>query len=315
MPQPTASAVHINQPLTNVSIAYLQNQNEFIAGKVFPNVPVQKQSDAYFTYDKKYWFRSEAKERGLSQESAGSGYEIGQDSYRATVKAFHKDIDEQIRANADAPLNPDREATEFVTRNLLLRREKDWAARYFVGSVWSEDFTPGTLWDAANSTPIADIRGKMIKIKRSTGFKPNKWIMSEEVWAVIQDHPDFLDRITITKDKIVTPALLAAVLELEEVLIAGAVEDVAPEGAPEDMDFVYGKSGLLVYSAPRPSLMLPSGGYTFSWSGFLGAGQDGLRIKRFRMDELNSDRVEGEMAYDQKLVAPDLGVFFEDVIA
>lgn len=46
--QPTASDVHIDKPLTNISVAYIQNTNEFIADKVFPTVPVDKQTDKYF---------------------------------------------------------------------------------------------------------------------------------------------------------------------------------------------------------------------------------------------------------------------------
>ena len=80
----------------------------------------------------------------------------------------------------------------------------------------------------------------------------------------------------------------------------------------------WGRFGAVVGrvdAAPRPSLMHPSAGYTFSWTGYLGASQEGLRIMRFRVQEKRSDRVEGEMAYDQKVVAPDLGVFFPNVIS
>ena len=51
MPNPTRSDVHVNAPLTNVSIAYVQDNNKFISSKVFPLVNVPKQSDLYFTYD------------------------------------------------------------------------------------------------------------------------------------------------------------------------------------------------------------------------------------------------------------------------
>jgi len=52
-----------------------------------------------------------------------------------------------------------------------------------------------------------------------------------------------------------------------------------------------------------------------SWKGYLGASNDGMRVKRFRMEELASDRVEIEMAYSHKLVASDLGVFFNNCVA
>lgn len=319
MPQPTASQVHVNAPLTNISIAYLQDQNEFIANRVFPNVPVAKQSDAYFSYPKSNWFRSEAKKRGLSQESAGSGYEITTDTYYCDVHAVHKDIDDQLKSNADAPINLDSEATEFVTRNLLLRREKDWATTYFTTGIWTgsstgSDITPGTKWDASGATPIKDIRAQMLAMQKKTGFRPNTFVAARDVWAALQDSADFLDRIAITQRKIVTTDLLAAVLEIDRVLIAGAIENTAIEGATDAMNWIYSDDALLLYAAPRPSLMLPSAGYTFTWSGFLGATAEGLRIKRFRMTHINSDRIEGEMAYDQKLVASDLGVYFDDTL-
>ena len=49
MPMLTPSAVHIDQPLTNLTIAYVQDQNAFIADKVFPVVGVERQSDKYLS--------------------------------------------------------------------------------------------------------------------------------------------------------------------------------------------------------------------------------------------------------------------------
>ena len=68
MPNPLVSDVHVNQPLTNISIAYIQQATAFIADKVFPNVPVQKQSDRYFQYLKEDWLRVEAQERAPATE-------------------------------------------------------------------------------------------------------------------------------------------------------------------------------------------------------------------------------------------------------
>ena len=60
MAQPTPSDVHVDAILTNISVAYIQDQNYFIANKVFPSIPVEKQSDKYFKYTKGDWFRDEA---------------------------------------------------------------------------------------------------------------------------------------------------------------------------------------------------------------------------------------------------------------
>lgn len=321
MPQPTASDVHVNAPLTSISIAWLQDQNEFIADRVFPTVNVQKQSDRYYKYDRDNWFRAQAEKRALASESAGSGYTVDNTpTYFADVYAFHKDVDDQIRANQDSVLNVDREATEFVSRDLMLKKELTWAARYFTTGVWTgsttgTDVTPGTLWDAGGSTPIEDMRAQLLSTKRRTGFRANKVVFGEEVWNVLQDHPDFLERIKYTQTAIVSTGLLAAVLGVDEVLVPGGVQNVSIEGAAEDMQFIFGKNALIVYAAPRAGLLTPSAGYTFGWTGLFGAGAIGTRIKRFRMEQLSSDRVEGEMAYDQKVIAPEMGAFLSGVIS
>ena len=112
-----------------------------------------------------------------------------------------------------------------------------------------------------------------------------------------------------------TEDVLAQILGLDKVLIGGAVENTAKEGATATMARLFAKDALLVYAAPRPSLMLPWAATRSRGPDNLGAGANGARIKRFRMESIASDRIEGEMAYDMKLVAADLGVFFSNVIS
>jgi hypothetical protein len=321
MPQPTSGDVHVNAPLTNISVAYLQSLDGFIADKAFPMVPVQKKSDTYFTYPKQQWFRTDAKERAPSSESAGSGYEQSTATYSCIRYGLHKDIDDEIRANTDTPLDADRDGTEFVSRGLVLKREKLWASKYFITSLWTGsttggDITPTNKWDVAAGTPIEDIRAQMESMETKTGFRPNKLILPSIVWNALQDSADFIDRMSVHTTRIMTTQILAAILEIDAVLVARATNDTAIEGATASMSRVIGTdNALLVYAPPRPGLLIPSAGYTFTWTGYLGAGAQGQRIKKFRMDPINSDRIEGEMAFDQKVVAADLGVFFLDVLS
>ena len=67
----------------------------------------------------------------LATETPGAGWNVDTDSYFAHVYGVHKDIDDQMRANADSNFSLDSDATKFVTNQLLLRRDLDWAAAYF----------------------------------------------------------------------------------------------------------------------------------------------------------------------------------------
>lgn len=320
MAQPNNNQIHVDAPLTNISIAYMQNVQDLISMRAFASVPVLKESNIYFTYDKDAWFRSDVRKRALSTESVGSGYNLNQDSYLCEEYAIHKDLDDRLLANQDAPINLLSEASEFVTRQLMLDREINWFNKYFTTGIWTgsstgTDITVSPLWDAANSTPIADIRAEMNAMHAQTGMLPNKLILGRDVWAILLDHPTLIARISNDATRIVTKQLIANLLELDEILVADAVVNSANEGATASLDHLFTKDCMLVYANPRPSLMQPSAGYTFNWSGYLGSNGTGMRIRRFRMEEIHSDRIEGQMAYDQKIVAPDLGVFFNNVIA
>ena len=332
--QPSRSDVHVNRPLTNISIAYMQSRSNFVAGRVFPNIPVGKQSDAYFTYDRGEFNRDAMAERAPGAESAGGTYKIGNDSYYARVYAYHKDVPDQVRANQDDPIDLDREATEFVTLKGLIRREVTWAESYLAAGVWtfeadgaaarSSSFDPTDSgsneverWDGDEGTPIEDVRLLKRYVLEETGFMPNTLTLGRPVFDALVDHPDIvgrLDRGQTTGPVMATRDSLAALFELETVLVMDAIRNTAAEGQSASHSFIGGKHALLSYRPATPGLLTPSAGYTFGWNGFTGAGDEGVRIKRFRMDHLESDRIEADLAYDQKLIAADLGVFFNGIV-
>jgi hypothetical protein len=40
-----------------------------------------------------------------------------------------------------------------------------------------------------------------------------------------------------------------------------------------------------------------------------------VRVKRFRMENIASDRVEAEMTYDMKVVCSDLGLYINNAVS
>lgn len=332
MTQPTNAAVHVDSALTNISVAFLQNASHFVAGRVFPNVPVQKQSDRYFVFDRGFFNRDEAKVRAPGTESAGSGYELDNTpTYFANVYAYHHDVADQVRANADAAVDPERAAAELVTHKMLIRKETDWVSKFFAGGIWTGGDVDGvsatpatnqvTQWsDTTSGDPIGDIRGAKTSILQSTGFIPNTLVVGQQVFDALIDHPDIVDRIkygqTAGGPAMANEQTLAALFGLDRILISRAIRNTAAEGLTNAHSFIAGKKALLCYVPPAPSLMTPSAGYTFSWTGFMGQTNGfGFATKRFRMEHLESTRVEGQMAFDHKLVSSDLGYFFDTIVA
>jgi hypothetical protein len=323
---PTMQNVHIDRALTNISVSYLQDASAFIADKVFPIVPVKRQSDVFYQYNKGDFMRDEAQVRGAATESAGGDYGVeAQEPYYCRKHAFHKDVTPEERANYDEPLDADKDATDFVTQKMLIRREMQWASKYFKTGLWGTEITgvadnPSTnqtiKWSAATSNPIKDVTDAGVKMAGETGYKPNTLVLSPYAFNALKNHDDILDRIKYTQKGIVTADLLATLFEVENVYVAWSVVNSAAKGTDAAVDFIMGKHALLCYSNPRPALRKPSAGYTFAWTGLEGAGAYGNRIVRLPMDllGLGTERIEGEMAFDQKVICKDLGVFFKDIV-
>jgi Arc/MetJ family transcription regulator len=318
MGQPTRSSVHVDALLTNISIAYIQDRSKYIATKIFPIIPVDKLSDVYFTYTKNDWFRDEAQRRGDSSESAGSGYNLTTASYQCDVYAFHKDIGDQTRNNADNPINLDSEATEFVTQRLLLRQERKFVADAFTTGVWGTDRTlAGTdQWsDFVNSDPRDDVDTAKEAILGVTGFASNTMVVGWQVWRQLKNHPDFREQIKYTSADNMTPGMVARMLEIDNFIIASSIYATNDEDATAAYSFNFGKSAWIGYVNPSPGLLAPSAGYTFAWNGVSGTLGEDVGISSIEMPLKKATRIEGEVAFDNKIVATDLGYFISAAVA
>ena len=319
---PSRSDQHIDKALTNISVKYMQDANNFVNDKVFPCVPVMKQSDRYFMYLKEDWFRDDAQERAMGTESAGGDYDVDNTpTYFCKKYAFHKDVFEEDRANSDSPLTPDQDATEFVVDKIMLNRENNWAKTYFKAGTWAQDnagvafatgITSKVFWDDYNnSDPIADISNQCTAMAETTGKRPNKLTIGRRVFDALRQHPDILDRIKFTQKGVITLDLLASLFDVDEILVANSIQNTAAKGQKAAMHFTLGNHALLTYAPQAARLKVASAGYCFTWTGLMGANALGGRINRFSMPNLGigTERIECELAYDMKVVAKDMGAF------
>lgn len=321
--QPGRGDVHVNRPLTNIAIAFAQDPEAFIADRAFPILPVSKQTDSYFEIPRGAWFRDEMKKRAPGALSAERTHDVSTSTYKCDVWALHEMLADQVRANYDSPLQPEREIVEGLTHAGMIRKEKEWVTNYFGSGIWTGDLTgvdsatPAAgqfgRWDRDDSTPIEDIRDGKRNVQARTGFRPNKLVLGREVFDKLLDHPDIVGRVDrgqTTGTARVMRETLAALFELDEVLVMDAIENTAVEGAADSYAFIGGKSALLIYAQPSPGLYRPSAGYTFSWTGLLGGSALSMQVRKIRDEKRRSDMIEVEMAFDQKLVSADLGQFY-----
>ena len=180
------------------------------------------------------------------------------------------------------------------------------------------DFAPNThgagYWDSANGNPVADVAKIRSQVKAKTGLKPNKMVVTDNVHNGLMNNAVVLDRIKYTQRGIVTEDILAALFGVDEYLVAGAVFNSAQEGTTAVMGYMASNTFLLAYAPKTPGLKRPSAGYIFQWTGKYGAEAMGTRVKKFRMEPIQSDRVEVEMGFQMAQTGRDLAVLGVSVL-
>lgn len=318
---PTPGDVHVNTALSTFAQKYLQSEDAFVSLRAFPNLPVQHNADQYYVFDKSDFYRDEVEERADGSESAGTQFRLSQDAYIARVRAVHKDVGDQTRANADAVVNLMQSATELVTHKLMINREIAFSNTFMNASSWPGNTgAPANLWDTVAGDPIVDVRDKKRLIQSTTGFRPNRMVLGRPVYDRLLDNAAIQDRIsggaTVETPAMVMRQKLAEILELDEILVLDSIYTTDPRGAADPTYQFHGADQALLYFAPQAvsAQGTPSAGVSFSWVGMFGMSNAGMRIRKFRMEEYASDRVEGEMAYDYKVTGPELGYLFTGAV-
>ena len=325
MPLLTPSQVHIDQPLSNLTLAYVQEQTNFVADKVFPTVGVARQSDKYYIYDRANMNRSgDVKKLAPRTEVNRIGMAVSNAAYYADVYGLGMDFDEQTIANEDAMLEIRSAGAQTLTTRLLIDREERFADTFFKAGVWTTDVTPANLWsDYTNSTPITDVTtGRRTMQLASGGFKPNTMVVGKEVRDKLINHPDVLARLnggaTVTNTALVTDAKLAEIFEVENFYVMEAVKNSSVEGVAESNAFIGGKHAMLCYTPNNAGLMSPAAGLTFAWNNLEGVNNLGITVESFSDDALKrqqiAEMIQVKMSYDMKIVGADLGAFVNNIV-
>jgi hypothetical protein len=321
MPNPSPGALHVDSLLTDFSVAYLQDANKFVADRVFPRVGVAKQSDRYATYSQADFNRDEVQRRAAGSAAVRVGYDVdNSNSYLCEEFAVEHAIDDQVRANASGPYNPEQDAVKLLVQKMLIRREKQFVTKFLsTGNIWTgssdgADVVGGTdftRWSNAASSPIEDIHNQCARVESKTGFMPNKLVVNRQIWFDLKNHPDIVDRVKYVSAAPVDTGAVASLMGLDDILVAAGVENQAVEGMAHSGAYIAGDKALLVYAPSSPGLMSVSGGYTFVWNGLLGSNE-GQVVEMYREDRTHSDIISVRATWDQKVIASAVGVLFSD---
>lgn len=308
---PLISEVVFDELMTDVSIQYQPAQGGYLADMVGPPVPVKLESASYWKYDMSR-FDVPYSKRAPRSEYNRVEWSTSRDSYAAEEFGLEIAIDDRERDNVVGPLDLEVDSTEIVTDMVLNGREKRWAdlVRDVAIITQNETLTGGDQWSdftSGTSDPIGMAATARNTIFATTGYRPNKLLLGNDVYEKLLQHPAILERIQFSERAIVTRQILAALFNVDEVLVGGVLRRSSSAGATDVLEDVWGKDALFFYAETRPSLKRASFAYTFRVRA--------LRAFRYREEKIASDIIRVTEIQAEKIVAPQLAYLVKDAVA
>jgi hypothetical protein len=314
MPDVFLPQVHIDQALTQISIAY--EQDDLVGDKIFPTVPVDKRSDRYFIYDRIAFKKLDDLVRPGSTAPEWTRT-LSTGSYNAERHAQRLLVTDAEKRLSDLPLAPQADATEMVTERVQNQREfRQLAIASDPAQVTQNIALSGTSqWsDYTNSTPLVVIKNAKLAVRLGILKRANMFTASYEVAQTLADHPSIKDMLKYTDPNLVSETGLPAIIRGLRVNEAAAFIDTANPGQAPTMASAFGKNALIHYTSPRIGLKMITFGLTMEAPDDT-TGARGFAVEIYRNADKHGDYVEVANTYDEVVVAPGGGYLVLTAVA
>lgn len=302
---PEISAIHVDQPLTNLAIAF--PAQSFIAPRVMPDLLVNKKSDVFYKFDTAQNVKKQYEDRRAPGAEANMlDFDVTTDSYLCTGHALASAVPDEEYENADPVFQPLVDKVDFIAERLMLNMEIDFKSAVDGSSPGGATLVNG--WDdELNGDPIGDIDTGINTIEDAVGLTPNIAWCDSKTWRILRKHPKILERVLYGGENAnpaqISTSAVASIFGLDDIVVAASLKNTAQEGqATASLSRIWGEDFYLSYRAPRPGIKTISFGYRFTWRPFSGS-RNGWVVKRWREDKRSSDLVQVEKWYTQKIVS------------
>ena len=259
------SQIRIVDPvLTEYATGY--RNEEFIAGKLFPEVYVEKEGGIIPKFSKEIFKLSN------TFRAPGADSNLYKMDDVTTVKFVLEEHDLSVpidrREFSETDFDLQEHAVEVGVNKIDLELEKEVADLVQNASNYAANHKKAlattTCWSESTGKPIEDIAAAREEIRKDTGRYPNTLILGASTYAILNDRSDILDRIKYSMKGIATPDLLGEIFNVDTVIVGKAIYDNA--GTSTD---VWGDVAILAHVARETrSYRTPNAGYILRKKGY-----------------------------------------------
>ena len=323
MPSPSSSLSTQRPDLASFFEFDLETEKAgFIANKVFPVADVASQAGNFGKVPLEELLAERDTKRAPGSGYARSKFEFEPATYACFEHGAEEPVDDrqakQYREYFDAEVVATSRAYGAVLRNAELRV----ANAVFNATTWTgAALTTGITneWDdLANAVPVTDVEAAVLKVYDGSGLWPNALIINRKVFRNLRNCTQIIDRINSagagnpSKAADVTEAMLAAVFDLEHIIVAGSSRNSAKEGQTASPTQIWSDEYAMVCKiATGLDMSEPGIGRTFHWS------EDGSSIggsvETYRDESVRGDVVRVRHDVDEVVLYAAAGHLLSNV--
>ena len=303
--------IYIVEDLTNTFQQWRNLDTNFIGKYIFPEVPVDK--EMFYVWSSGYehltiptstlrFGRAKAPESTYSNNTILKG-PLNEHALSSFITKREYDL-------ASSVINVEAQRVERIASQMELVDENALATTLANSSVITHNVTlsGGAQWsDHGNSNPFADITNAVVQQQKYSPMPANTCWMSLEVWLQIINHPDFLARLGLAQDRVMTEQGFLKLLSpygIEKVYIGRAKYNSAAEGQTKNLQSVWGKHFWTGFVTDTPGVEQVNGGYKFALKGAR------YVTREQKVNPMGSELIDVD-TYDYELLSADVyfGIF------
>lgn len=262
------------QPFFNARWDALASQ--FVGIQVFPVTEVGTQSGIYPEIPLSELMRHS--QTGSRANGAGYWRDVATfttGTYGTQEYGFEELVDNRSARQYANYLKAEQFAMDRALNKLLVRQEMRIAAKFDSTAYTSAGMVQAKgngQWDAAASTPIADVEAAVRKVHDATGIWPNALILNKKAFRSLRLNTQVQDAIRSagagypTRAQDVTVEMMSAAFDLPKIIVGGGSKNTALPGATPTIAQVWPNNAIVACVAETQDFSEPCVGRSFHWS-------------------------------------------------
>lgn len=298
------------------------NRRGFVSQRVLPVVEVDSQAGNFGKIPVE-----ELLKRASTKRAPGGGYSRNNFTFEPATYACKENgceepVDDRESAMYRDYFNHEQVSTARAYNTVLSSQEERTANLIFNATTWTGSSLTTAVtneWDdASNATPIVDVEAAVQNVYDNSGLWANALIINRKVFRNLRNCQSVIDRINSagagnpSKAEDVTEAMLSAVFDLENIIVAGSSLNSANEGQSASISQIWSDEYAMVCRVSNsPDFRDPCIGRTFHWS------EDGSSIggtvESYRDESVRSDIIRVRHDVDEVVLYPQAGHLLSNI--